>query len=314
MSTKLDSVDIPVAAEMIDSGQSVQSLSAAVASVWRRKLLVLGIVFIALALGIIAVVAMPARYKAVAYVRGEYFAAPDMVAKDDVSATAGSLSLDLVRVLETQSRLLESRLLARRVVQQLGLERLQPLVSKSRLWPATFFNNTVKIPRDVDADAAAGRLLDGLSVASDPRAYLLSVQYSAGEPELAELITNAFVAELLRSAKLQTLSKQRALAQAELSIDLVKFGDKHPSVAQARMRLADTDELLRKQLDEDPETILQAAGENVIKAVSARSSFNIVIVLFLLGGLTIGVGVALWLERDRWWVTGPLALRPIPSH
>ena len=311
MSTKLDSVDIPFAPETIGSGQS---LLAAVASVWRRKLLVLGIVFTALALGIVAIVAMPARYKAQAYIRGEYFAATDTVAKDEVGATAGSLPVDLVRVLETQSRVLQSRLLARRVVQQLGLERLQPLVSKRRLWPASFFGSAVKTPSDeIEADAAAVTLLDSLSVASDPRAYLLTVQYSAGDRELAELIANAFVAELLRSAKLQTLFKQRSLAQATLSILLAKFGDKHPNVAQTRMRLAATDELLKKQLNEDYAKILQAAGENVTKAVSARSSFNFVIVLFLLGGLTIAVGVALWLERDRWWTTGHLALRPIPS-
>jgi uncharacterized protein involved in exopolysaccharide biosynthesis len=310
MSTTLDSVDGPLASVTIGSGQS---LLAAVASIWRRKLLVLGIVATALALGIIAVGAMPARYKAQAYIRGEYFAAPDTVAKDAESTTAGSLSLDLVRVLETQSRLLESRLLARRVVQQLGLERLKLLVSKRPLWPATFFGSSVKAPRD-EIDAAAARLLDGLSVTSDPRAYLLTVRYSAGEPELAELVTNAFVAELLRSAKLQTLFKQRSLAQATLSIQLAKFGEKHPSVAQARMRLAATEALLKEQLNEDPETILQAAGENVTRAVSAPSSFTYVIVLLLLAGLAIGVGVALWLERGRWWVILDPSLKPIPSR
>jgi uncharacterized protein involved in exopolysaccharide biosynthesis len=252
-------------------------------------------------LGVIAVFVIPARYTAQAYIRGEFFAAPDTVAKDKESTTAGSMNLDLVRVIETQSRLLlESHLLARRVVQQLGLERLRPLASKSRLLPAAFFGSAAKTPGDeVDVDIAATRLLPGLSVTSDPRAYLITVRYSAGDPELAELIANGFVVELLRSANLQTLFKQRFLAQATLSIQLAKFGDKHPSVAQARMRLAATDELLKEQLNEGQEAILQAAGENVTKATSFPSSRKFVIGLFLLSGLAIGVGIALWLERGR---------------
>jgi uncharacterized protein involved in exopolysaccharide biosynthesis len=297
MSTKLESIEIPFAPEAIGSGQSVL---AAVASVWRRKLLVLGIVATALALGIMALAMMPERYKAQAYIRGEFFAAPDTVAKDAESTTGGSLPLDLVRVLETQSRVLESRLIAFRVVQQLGLKRLAPVVSKRSLWSLPSFNSASNKNTGGEMEIAAASLLDGLSVTSDPRAYLLTVSYRAEDPELAELITNAFVAELLRSAKLQALFKQRSLAQATLSIQLAKFGDKHPNVAQARLRLAATDELLKKQTNEDYGVILKTAGENVTKAVSAPLSFRFVGVLIVLGGLIVGVGVALWLERGRW--------------
>ena len=67
------------------------------------------------------------------------------------------------------------------------------------------------------------------------------------------------------------------------------------------MRLAATDNLLKKQLSEAPEVILQTAGENVTKATAAPSSpSTFVIGLFLLVGLVVGIGVALWLERSRW--------------
>ena len=294
-------------------------LHAALASLWRRRVLMVAIAAIALALGIIAILLMPYRYTADAYIRGEFFAAPDTVAKDDESTTAGSMDLDLGRVIETQTRLLLSDQLARRVVQQLGLERLRPLVSKRRLLPPAFFGSAAKAPED-EVGIAATRLLDGLSVENYPRAYLIKVRFSAGDPELAKLIANTFVAELLRSANLQTLFKQRSLAQATLSIQLDKFGDKHPSVAQARMRLAATDALLKEQLKEAPDAILQAAGENVTKAISgAPSSRTFVIYLLLLGGLVIGIGVALWLERGRWWMlfgqdhAGPF-VRPTPSR
>jgi uncharacterized protein involved in exopolysaccharide biosynthesis len=288
-------------------------LNAALASLWRRKVLLVAIVVIALVLGLIAVFVMPARYTAQAYVRGEFFAAPDTIAKDDESTTAGSTNLDLVRVIETESRLLESHLLARRVVQQLGLERLRPLVSERQLLPAAFFDSEAKTSED-EVDIAATRLLPGLSVTSDPRAYLLTVRYSAGDPALAELIANGFVAELLRSANLQKLFKQRSLAQDQLSTQLAKFGDKHPGVAQSRTRLAASDELIKEQLNKGQEAILQATGENVTKATFFPSSRKFVIGLFLLGGLAISVGVALWLERGRWWIVLDPSLRPAPSH
>jgi uncharacterized protein involved in exopolysaccharide biosynthesis len=301
MSSNLDSVHIEPS--YLDSVHIESSyLILALASLWRRKVLLVATVAIALVLGVIAVFVMPPRYTAQAYIRGEFFAAPDTVAKDAESTRAGSVSLDLVRVIETQSRLLrESHLLARRMVQQLGLERLRPLIGG--------IGGAAKTPGD-EVDIAATSLLRGLSVTSDPRAYLLTVQYSAGEPELAELIANGFVAELLRSAKLQTLFEQRSLAQTILSTQLTKFGDKHPSVAQARMRLAAADELIKEKLNEAQEGILQAAGENVTKATSFPSSRKFVIGLFLLGGLAIGFGLALWLERGRWF----MILNPSPSY
>ena len=117
------SAHIARASPDVDSGLIVQ---AALASLWRRKRLVLGIVTAALMLGIIAAVVMPKRYTAEAYIRGEFLAS-DTAPKDEKSTSLRSISLDLGRVIETQSRLLQSHQVALRVVQQIGLERLQPL-------------------------------------------------------------------------------------------------------------------------------------------------------------------------------------------
>ena len=289
-------------------------LNAALASLWRRRVLLVAIVAAALVLGVIAVLVTPVRYTAQAYIRGEFFAAPDTVAKDDESTTARSMSLDLDRVIQTQSQLLlETHRLARRVVQQLGLERLRPLENERGLLPIAFFHGTAKTPGD-EVDIAATRLLSGLSVTSDPRAYLLTLRYSAGDPEFAELLANAFVAELLRSANLVTLYKRRSLEQDKLSTQRAKFGDKHPSVAQSRMRLAATDGLIKQELSKGQEAILQAAGENVTKATSFPSSRRFLIGLFLLGGLAMSVGVALWLERGRWLIVLDPSLKLSPSH
>jgi uncharacterized protein involved in exopolysaccharide biosynthesis len=307
MSSNMDSLLIRLSSVETRAGEV---LNAAVASLWRRKVLVATIVASAFVLGLFAVLLLPKRYTAEAYIRGGFVVA-DTATKDKETTSAGSISLDLVRVIETESRLLQSHELARRVVQQLGLERLAPEV-KQRRW--RLFGSAVNQSDDQD-DAAATQLLRHLSVTSDPRAYLVTVRYSAEDPELAVLITNSFVAEFLRSIELQALFQQRASAQATLSKQLAKYGDKHPRVAGARMTLVTTDGLLKQQLSEAPEAILQTAGENVTKAIAAPSGphSSLVIGLLLVLGLVVGAGVALALERGRWWrafyryYAGPLA-------
>lgn len=303
MSANLESVGIPLAPGTMGSGPA---LLAVFASAWRRKLLVAGIIAFAIVLGVMAVVVLPARYTAQAYIRGEYVAS-DTLPMQVKNVTTGSLStgpmsLDPVRVIETQTRLLQSNRLARRVAQELGLDQLQPVLSKRGLLPSLFHGSASLTP-DQQLDMAAGKLLDQLTVISDPKAYLITVRYRTGDPELSVLIANAFVAELLRSTKLQVLSQQRTFAQATLSNQLAKFGDKHPKVAALRMQLEATDASLQQQLNESPDVILQGAGENVTKAIASPSgpTAPFVIGLALIVGLMIGVGVALWLERRRWW-------------
>jgi hypothetical protein len=173
-------------------------------------------------------------------------------------------------------------------VRQLGVERLKPELGE-----------TVNTRGDKDG-AAAVRLLRRLSVTADPRAYLITVRYTSEDPDLAVRITNAFVAEVLRSTGLQTLFQQRAYTQARLSSQLARFGEKHPKVAELRTQLATMDDSLKRRTSESPEAILQSSGENVTTAVAAPSSHPTRVVgFFLLVSLVMGTGVAFWLERNR---------------
>jgi uncharacterized protein involved in exopolysaccharide biosynthesis len=45
---------------------------------------------------------------------------------------------------------------------------------------------------------AAAKLMRGLSVQTELRAYLISLAYTATNPELAAVVTNTFLAEFLR--------------------------------------------------------------------------------------------------------------------
>ena len=113
-------------------------------------------------------------------------------------------------LVETRSRLLQSQQLARRVVERLGLERIRPAVSEGLFssWLRAKFYGDARAP-GYPEDMAAKRLLRGLSVTTEPRSYLIAVRYTAGDPELAALITNAFVVEFLQTIRLRILFQQR---------------------------------------------------------------------------------------------------------
>ena len=167
------------------------------------------------------------------------------------------IALDLMRIIETQKSLLQSHDLVLRVVRQLGLEQLRSEVSERHWLPDKFYGSAANI----DEDAAAAILLSRLSVKSDLlRTYMVEITYAGKDSALAAVVANAFAAKFLRSCKLQMLSEQRSLAEAALSRALAMFGDKHPSVLHAKMRLVATDNLMKEQLSQAPEVLLQAAG------------------------------------------------------
>jgi uncharacterized protein involved in exopolysaccharide biosynthesis len=304
MSSTLDLVQIessPLEPSSLDVGFG-EVLHAALASLWRRKLLVGAIVATALALGVIAVFVIPPSYTPEAYIRGGFVVSNAIATDEGSTSVAPHVGLELTTVIETQSHLLQTHDLARRVVQQLGLEKLQPEVSETHWLPDKFYGSAANIQED-QTDRTATRLSSRLSVTSDAvRGYSIRLRYTGADSALATVITNAFAAEFLRSSKLQTLSQQRSSAVATLSRQRAKFGDKHPRVTQTKMLLAALDDLFKEQLTEAPEALLQAAGENVTKATDAPSSPNprVLIGLFLAIGVVVGLGVALWLERRRW--------------
>ena len=124
-------------------------------------------------------------------------------------------------------------------------------------------------------------LLSRLSVKSDLlRTYMIEITYTGKDSALAAVVANAFVAKFLRSCKLQMLSEQRSLAEAALSRALAMFGDKHPRVIHAKMRLAATDNLMKEQLSERSRGAPASCRRN--KAITASASPNPRFVISLL--------------------------------
>ena len=160
-----------------------------------------------------------------------------------------------------------------------------------------FYGDATRDP-EYQRDLATTRLLGGLAVKTEPRVYQITVQYTADNPELAALIANTFVSEYLRSTTLQTLSDERASAQAALSEQLANYGDKHPKVWEARLRLQAAEALLKEQLSKPSEEFGRAAGENVTSAqavaVPTSPDPKVFIGISLLIGFVVGGGLALF--------------------
>ena len=275
------------------------ALRATLTSVWDRKLLVAATAAGALMIGIVALLTTPPRYTAEAYVRGDFadsFSTSYRTSSGGTSSGGTVVALDASMLVETRSRLLQSQQIARRVVERLGLERIRPAVSEGLFssWLAKFHGDA-RAP-GYPEDIAAERLLRGLSVKTEPRVYLIAVRYTAGDPELAALITNAFVAEFLQTTRLRTLFLQRDWAQQALSDDLATLGAKHPKVLEARMRLEAADALLKTELSKTTTEIERISGGNVTFAqatpIPSSPKAPVFIGIALLVGLAGGITMA----------------------
>jgi uncharacterized protein involved in exopolysaccharide biosynthesis len=143
---------------------------------------------------------------------------------------------------------------------------------------------------------AASKLLSALSVKTEPRMYLIVVKYTARDPELAALITNAFVVELLQTIALQRFSRQLRAAERSLSVDLVTLGEQHPKIVAEKKLIQAAKALLRVQLGKTTEEIEQTASMNVtfasVPVVPSGPNALVLIGVALLIGLGGSVALA----------------------
>jgi uncharacterized protein involved in exopolysaccharide biosynthesis len=268
---------------------------ATVATLWQRKLLIGTAIGVGLLLGITASLLIPPRYTANAFVRVAF-------ASTDTASTTSGIAIDGSLMVETRSRVFKTHQVARRVVEKLGLQRLGPVVAQGLI--GSMLQKLVigsKPAPGYPEDLAATRLLRNLTIKTEPRVYLITVSYTAGDPELAALIVNAFVAESLRLYVLQGLNEQRTTAQAAVAEQVATLGERHPSVARARGKLASVEALLEAEKFNTKREIESFTNDGVIAAqpVAVPSSPNpqLIIGIAMLLGLVAGIGIAILLDR-----------------
>ena len=291
---------------LYESGASLgphyeDKLLVVLTNVWRHKLMIIVTVAAALVIGIALAIMMPKQYTAEAYLR-EGFGTEEAISPDDKSSTGRIFALDASMLVETRARLLQSQLLAQRVVHRLGGAYSVSGSPFSSWLRAQFYGDVTRTP-EFQEDMAARKLLGGLSVTTEPRVYLIVLRYTAGDPARAALIANAFVVEFLQTTTLQTLYHQREAAERTLLEKRATLGEKHPKVIEAQSRLQAADALLNAQMGKTTEEIERTGGGNVSFAqadmVPSSPNPRNLIGLALLIGLGGGIAMAAFRGRAR---------------
>lgn len=218
--------DLPFAKNL--SGTAVRAHSErlaanAVLAVWRRRYLVLACVVLSLLAAASALSSLERKYVSEAVVRLDLSRQESGFGSDQ----APVVMLDANALIQSEARIIQSRLLARRVVEKLGLAD-DPAYSGT----ASGFRHYLAVvgamateafarirgkeaPEQVaspvsDAPSAEMRMAHAiadvmrrLSVRTDPRSYLVTVIYSSPDPALSARVANAVAEEYLQQ-RMQT--------------------------------------------------------------------------------------------------------------
>ena len=271
------------------------------ASIVRRRGLIISFIALALALGCVIVPIMPRKYSAEALIYPNLFSREQGKEQGKVIALA---TVDAAAFVTGEARLIRSEAFVRAVAKRLGQD---PESTKSRSWAAqsldwlraTFLPET----RNYSAlDRMVARLRNKVDVMNDTRSYLISVSFTAPSADEAARVVNAFVIEYLREKIIQRRLDTANSAEAELRQQLAVYGDKHPKTLQAMAELdaarAGLESAMNSQ-DGDQSEI--ANDQRVTLAVPNETPTSpkglMIFGLSLLLGLLAAVGLAIRLDR-----------------
>ncbi len=162
----------------------------------KHRLLAIGSVMAALAIGLAATLLMTPRYTATATLQIDREAARVLNSEDE--APRESL-IQGEEFFQTQYGLLRSRSLAERVIESLGLARSDASLAELGVDPAS-------IPGETPAEKAAGRrdaaleaVRDNLGISPVRGSRLVSVSYSSPSPIVSARVANAFSENFIQS-------------------------------------------------------------------------------------------------------------------
>jgi capsular polysaccharide biosynthesis protein len=271
-------------------------------SIARRKLVIASFVTVALVAAGLLIPQLPRKYSAEALVHPDLFPR-EMSGGKSLHPQA---SIDGASVVASEARLIRSDAMVRTVVKRLGLDHDEELpaspsqVSRVVDWiwatimPETYVSSPV--------ERATTNVRRNLTVTNDTRAYLISISFTAASPATAANVANAFAREYIRAKRMGRLADAVTAATRELAQRSAIYGEKHPSIVQAKADF----ELARIRLHEEansPDVVESdiAAGEGVTLAEPSPTPSSpkglVILGLTLLSALASGISIALWLER-----------------
>jgi capsular polysaccharide biosynthesis protein len=280
---------------------------------WRQKQLIVGILLLALSAASIALVLIGPRYSAEAMIQLNFTREePSTGAKTETIAT-----VDPVALVDSAARAIRSRATANAVAARLSLDKDPDFARGPTLWrvlsgvrAALSLEGVTPTPRDL----AANQLMREVTVANEPRSYLISIAVTARNPEQAATLANVVALEYLRGQLLQQLSDTQATAERELTQLSSVYGVRHPSYVLARMRLDTIQNRLTALRDGPPDDVAVrfVRGQSFVAAerTLVPSGPPIILILGLTAGAALGVGMwlALWLASRKQPLLDELAI------
>jgi uncharacterized protein involved in exopolysaccharide biosynthesis len=272
------------------------------AVLWAQRKVIGIAVALSLLIGLIALLLMEPRYTASAVVQFDFSGRADYariidLGERDATVAAPAIAIDASREVETFARLIMTDAIARRVVQRLGLDKDY----ENRSFISSWMDSRLPVPQSA-TDRATLQLLEGLTVTSDLRSYLLTVTYTAPHPVEAAELANAFLSEALRVQSITRLNNQFAAAQRSFKDLALTFGEQHPTMARAASNLAAAKQRLenqQQQIEAWSDADLSAAGNVVPAAVNTVPTYpkpRIIMTLSVVIGLLAGAALALLLD------------------
>jgi uncharacterized protein involved in exopolysaccharide biosynthesis len=271
---------------------------------WHRKPLILGILLAALLFASIFLVLIGPRYTGEATIHLN-FTREEPTTGTKIQPIA---AIDTAALVDGAIRAIRSRATASAVVARLGLDKDPEFARESNVWRVfsivrTWFGLAAVKPSQ--RDLAVNELMRKITVASEPRSYLISVATTSADPERAAKLATAVALEYLRGQMLQQLSDIQAAAERELTQLSSLYGLRHPNYVLARTRLDTLQSRLTALRDGPPDddTVRLVIGQSFVAAEKTLVPFGppIILILGLTAGAALGVGIwlALWLTPRR---------------
>jgi uncharacterized protein involved in exopolysaccharide biosynthesis len=271
---------------------------------WHQKPLIVGILLVALSVATIALVLIGPRYSAEAMIQLNFLREESATGTKTQSIAA----VDAVALVDGTVRAVRSRATANAVVARLGLDKDPDFARELTLWRVLSgvravlgLEGATPTPRDL----AANQLMRRVTVANEPRSYLVSIAVTTRNPEQATTLANVVALEYLRGQLLQQLSDTQSAAERELTQLSSVYGVRHPSYVLARTKLDTLQNRLTALRDGPPDddTVRFVLGQSFVAAerILVPSGPPIILILGLTAGAALGIGtwLALWLARAR---------------
>lgn len=244
---------------------------------------------------------LPRQYSAEALV------SPDFFLREYNSKQATLASVDGGVLVNSEARFISSPAMVRAVVKRLGLEHDPEFVAPSAaIFRGLDWVKDAILPESVvnsPVERAASRVVKRLTVANNPRSYLISVSFTCSSPEKAAIITNAFALEYLRAKAVQRLTDAVTMASRKLAEQSSIYGERHPNVEGAKAELAAARIRLQGAINRAGAAPGETLGGGVTLAepnptpTSPRGHVILGVALAL--ALALGIGCAIWLDRQQ---------------